>query len=56
MKLKLIEFLLHKVEWLEKRLVWMWLRENKKKSIKKTKEERESLSKRINVTTTGGSW
>ena len=39
MKLKLIEFLLRQIRWLKERLVWMYLRELKKKKEKKTKEE-----------------
>ena len=56
MKLKLIEFLLDKMELLTKRLAWIRIKEVQKEERKKFKEARKSLSKGIHVTTTGRRW
>ena len=56
MKLKLIEFLLRGVNWIEERLIWIKVKELIKERKKQDRLNRQFRSKRVHVTTTGDSW
>ena len=56
MKLKLIEFLLRGVNWIEERLIWIKVKELIKERKKQDRLNRQFRSERVHVTTTGWRW